>query len=113
MAQVDSEATTNRFHNLSNEQLADQVGAACAMAKGAEATATALKAEFTRRGLKTVTGWQFTVTATEQIAGRLDAAAVRAHLGDAYYRFEKPIVSTVIRTKAVVAVVPAPLASAA
>jgi hypothetical protein len=40
------------------------------------------------------------VTATEQIAGHLDAKAVRDYLGAAYSRFEVAVVSTVIRIKA-------------
>ena len=40
------------------------------------------------------------MTATEQIAGRLDAKAVRDYLGAAYSRFEVAVVSTVIRIKA-------------
>jgi hypothetical protein len=46
-------------------------------------------------------GNEFTVTATEQISGRLDTKAVREFLGDAYHRFENAVVSTVIRIKAV------------
>jgi hypothetical protein len=40
------------------------------------------------------------VTATEQIAGRLDAKAARDYLGAAYSRFEVAVVSTVVRIKA-------------
>jgi hypothetical protein len=40
------------------------------------------------------------VTATEQISGRIDAKAVKELLGDGYFKFEKAIVSTVIRIKA-------------
>ena len=40
------------------------------------------------------------MTATEQIAGRLDAKAVRDYLGAAYSRFEVAVVSTVVRIKA-------------
>jgi hypothetical protein len=46
------------------------------------------------------------VTATEQIAGRLDAKAVRDYLGAAYSRFEVAVVSTVIRIKAANRVLP-------
>jgi hypothetical protein len=41
------------------------------------------------------------VTATEQIAGRLDVKTVKQYLGDSYRRFEVAVVSTVIRIKAV------------
>jgi hypothetical protein len=103
MAQADSHniRTPSRFHNLSNEALADELGRADAVLKGAEAECKAVKDEFKRRGLLHVTGNKFTVTATEQVSGRLDAKAVREFLGDAYFRFENAVVSTVIRIKAV------------
>src|ERR1700678_4692524 len=92
--------TVSRFHNLSNEALAATIGRADAIVKGAEAELTALKDEFKARGLEEVAGDEFSVTASEQIAGRLDAKAVKAFLGDGYFKFEKAIVSTVIRIKA-------------
>ena len=98
----------NRFHNLSNEALADTLGHADAVLKGAEVECKALKDEFKRRGLSAVTGESFTVTATEQISGRLDVAAVKQHIGESWHRFEIATVSTVIRIKAVT-----PLAAAA
>jgi hypothetical protein len=101
MAQAINPSITSRFHNLSNEALADELGHADALLKGAEAECKALKDEFKRRSLLTVAGEQFTVTANEQISGRLDTAAVKAHLGDTWRRFEVATVSTVIRIKAV------------
>jgi hypothetical protein len=92
--------TVSRFHNLSDEALADAVGRADAIVKGAEAELATLKDEFKARGLVEVAGDEFAVTASEQIAGRLDARAVKAFLGDGYFKFEKAIVSTVIRIKA-------------
>jgi hypothetical protein len=92
--------TVSRFHNLSNEALADAIGRADAIVKGAEAELTALKDEFKARGLSDVAGDEFAVTASEQISGRLDAKAVKAFLGDGYFKFEKAIVSTVVRVKA-------------
>ena len=44
-------------------------------------------------------GDHFQVTATEQIAGRLDSAAVKLYLGESWHRFEIAVVSTVIRIK--------------
>jgi hypothetical protein len=90
-----------RFHNLSNEALADELGHADALLKGAEAECKELKEEFKRRGLLTVAGEQFTVTRSEQISGRLDVNAVKQHLGESWRRFEVATVSTVIRIKAV------------
>jgi hypothetical protein len=101
MAQAIDLSTISRFHNLSNEALADALGHADAVLKGAEAESKALKDEFKRRGLLEVGGDSFTVTATEQIAGRLDVKAVKEYLGESYRRFEIATVSTVIRIKAV------------
>ena len=103
MAQAANLSTTSpsRFHNLANEALADVVGHADAVVKGAEAECKLLKDEFKRRGLIEVVGSQFTVTATDQIAGRLDAKAVKEYLGESYHRFENAVVSTVIRIKSV------------
>jgi hypothetical protein len=69
----------SRFHNLSNEMLADALGHADAALKGAEAECKLLKDEFKLRGLLEVVGENFTVTATEQIAGRLDVKAVKQY----------------------------------
>ena len=91
----------SRFHNLANEALADALGHADAVLKGAEAECKLLKDEFKRRSLIEVAGNQFTVTATDQIAGRLDTKAVKEYLGESYHRFENVIVSTVIRIKPV------------
>ena len=91
----------SRFHNLANEALADAIGYADAVLKGAEAECKLLKDEFKRRGLFEVSGGQFTLTATDQIAGRLDTKAVKEYLGESYHRFENVIVSTVIRIKSV------------
>ncbi len=91
----------SRFHNLPDGALADEIGRVDAIAKAAETELKALKDEFKRRGLVDVAGERFAVTATEQIAGRLDAKAVKAHLGDAYHRFETAVISTVVRAKAV------------
>ena len=103
MAKATHLATTtpSRFHNVSDEALADMLGQADAVLKGAEAECKLLKDEFKRRGLVEVAGDQFTVTATEQIAGRLDSKAVKEYLGESYRRFEVAVISTVIRIKAV------------
>jgi hypothetical protein len=86
---------------MSNEALADILGQADAVLKGAEAECKALKDEFKRRSLTEVAGDHFTVTATEQIAGRLDTKAVKEHLGESYHRYEVAVISTVIRIKSV------------
>jgi hypothetical protein len=103
MAKATNPSTTSpsRFHNVSDEALADLLGQADAVLKGAEAECKLLKDEFKRRGLVEVAGDQFTVTATEQIAGRLDSKAVKKYLGESYRRFEVAVISTVVRIKAV------------
>ena len=103
MAQATHISTTppSRFHNLPNTALADALGHADAVLKGAEAECKLLKDEFKRRGLIEVAGVHFNVTATEQIAGRLDSKAVKEYLGESYHRFENAVVSTVIRIKSV------------
>ena len=90
-----------RFHNLSNEALADALGHADAVLKGAEAECKALKDEIKGRGLLEATGENFAIKVAEQIAGRLDVAAVKQYLGESWRRFEVATVSTVIRIKAV------------
>ena len=73
--------TVSRFHNLSDEALADAIGRADAIVKGAEAELATLKDEFKARGLSDVAGDDFTVTATDAVSWRLDTKAVRAFLG--------------------------------
>lgn len=100
MAIPTNTTSPSRFHNLGDQALADAIGAADAVLKAAEAECKALKEEFKARGLTEVAGDKFTVTANDQIAGRLDTAAVKAFLGEGYVRFEKAVISTVIRIKA-------------
>ena len=108
MAKAIDPSTTSRFHDLSNGALADALGHADAVLKGAEAECKALKDEIKRRGLLEAAGDDFAIRVSEQISGRLDVAAVKQHLGDAWRRFELATVSTVVRIKAV-----KPLAAAA
>jgi len=74
--------------------------------KGAEVELKAWKDEFKARGLAAASGDAYAITATEQIAGRLDTKAVRDLLGDAYCRFETAEISIVIRVKAANRVLP-------
>jgi hypothetical protein len=101
MSQAINQSTTSKFHNLSNEMLADAIGNADAVLKSAEAEAKALKDEFKRRGLASAEGEHYAVTVTPQISTRLDTAAVRAHLGADVGRFEKPAITQVVRVRAV------------
>jgi hypothetical protein len=65
MAKATNLSTTSpsRFHNVTDEALADMLGQADAVLKGAEAECKLLKDEFKRRGPVEVAGDQFTVTA--------------------------------------------------
>jgi hypothetical protein len=100
MAQAIHSNITSRFHNLSNEALADAIGQADAIFKGAEAETKALKEEFKRRGLLDAAGEHFAVTRSDQISNRLDVTAVKQFLGDAWRKFETAGITTVIRIKA-------------
>jgi hypothetical protein len=90
----------NRFHNFLNEALADAIGQADAVLKGAEAECKALKEEFKSRGLLAAAGERFTVTRSDQVSSRLDVTAVKQFLGDAWRKFETASITTVIRIKA-------------
>jgi hypothetical protein len=107
MAQANTNIITSRFHNLSNEALADELGHADALLKGAEAECKELKDEIKRRGLLEVTGENFAIRVADQISGRLDVSAVKQYLGESWRRFEVATVSTVIRIKAVQRLAPA------
>ena len=90
----------SRFHNFTDSALGDEIGRVDAIMEAADAELAALKADFKARGLTDVSGDSFTVTATEQIAGRLDTKAVREFLGASYSRFELAVISTVVRVTA-------------
>jgi hypothetical protein len=90
----------NRFHNLSHEALADALGSADLALKAQEAEVKALKEEFKARGILAAEGEHFTVTRSDQVSSRLDTAAVKAFLGDAWRKFESASITTVIRIKA-------------
>ena len=101
MAQAIDSYNTSRFHNLSNNALADAIGHADAVLKGADTECKSLKEEFKRRGLIEVAGEHFTVMRSEQFSHCLDVAAVKA-LGEAWRKFETASVTTVIRIKATI-----------
>ena len=100
MAQAVDSYTTSRFHNFPNEALADALGHADLALKAHEVEVKALKDEYKSRGLLTVVGEHFTVTCSAQISSRLDVAAVKQYLGDAWRRFETTSITTVVRIKA-------------
>jgi hypothetical protein len=83
MAQATHAYTTSKFHNLSNEALADANGHADLALKAYEAEVKALKEEFKARGILTAAGDRFTVTRSDQVSSRLDTAAVKTFLDEA------------------------------
>jgi hypothetical protein len=94
MAQATDLPITSRFHNLSSGALADALGHADAVPKGAEAECKALKDEIKRRGLLEATGDSFAIRVAEQISGRLDVAAVKQYLGDSWQTVRAGALST-------------------
>ena len=99
MAQAVHAYTTSKFHNLSNEALADAIGNADLPLKAHEAECKALKDEFKSRDILTAAGEHFAVTRSDQVSNRLDLSAVKAFLGDACRKFETASITTVIRIK--------------
>jgi hypothetical protein len=91
----------SRFHNLTDEALADAIGQANALLQGVEAEVAALKVTFKERGILSASGERFTVTRSDQVSSRLDVQAVKRFLGDAWRKFETANITTVIRVKAV------------
>jgi hypothetical protein len=69
MAQATDLPTTSRFHNLSSGGLADALGHADAVLKGAAAECRALKDEIKRRGLLEAAGDSFAIRADPVFAG--------------------------------------------
>jgi len=72
---------SSRFHNVSNEVLADMLGAADAKAKAAAAELEALKAELKKRGVLAATGQAYAVTVGEYLQARIDSKKAREILG--------------------------------
>jgi hypothetical protein len=91
---------TNRFHNISNEALADLIGEADLKAKAATAELEALKAEMKGRGLAGAIGQRWAVSVSEFLQARIDTAAVRALLGDKASQVEKVTISNRVTIKA-------------
>jgi hypothetical protein len=79
MAQATDLPTTSRFHNLSNGALADALGHADAVLKGAETECKALKDEIKRHGLLEAAGDSFAIRVSEQISGRSEDATVTSN----------------------------------
>jgi hypothetical protein len=89
----------NRYHNLSNEQLADEIGKLHTKIKSLEDEIEPYKEEFKRRGCSAVRGALFVVTASETTQKRLDSKKLRADLGDALAPYDMEVSSTRILVK--------------
>lgn len=74
---------TNKFDNLSDETLADEIGELNAIIKGHEDRLDALKAAFKARSRSIVKGQSWIVTSSTSTTKRLDVKKVREVLGDA------------------------------
>lgn len=78
-----------RFHNLSNEQLADELGRVDSDIKARTEVLDELKDEFKRREITAARGTDFVVSASTSSSKRLDTKRVEAELAgvlDGYYK---------------------------
>lgn len=91
----------SNFHNISDAQLADQIGELDTRIKALSEQIEPIKDEFKRRGLTAVRGGMFVVTASTSTSKRLDSKKLREALGDALDGYEKEITATRINVKAI------------
>ena len=74
---------TDKFNNLSDEALADEIGELNAIIKGHEDRLDALKDAFKDRARSIVKGQSWIVSASTSTSKRLDVRKIREVLGDA------------------------------
>lgn len=74
---------TDKFNNLSDEALADEIGELNAIIKGHEERLDALKDAFKDRARSIVKGQSWIVSASTSTSKRLDVRKIREVLGDA------------------------------
>ncbi len=86
---------TDQFNNLSNEQLADEIGNMNAIVSEQTERLDALKTAFKARNCSVARGKYFAVTVSESTSKRLDTKKLREALGDALDGYE--IESTSLR----------------
>lgn len=89
----------DRFHNLSTEQLADEIGKLDTVIKSQTEQLDELKDEFKKRGASAARGNLFVVTASTSTSKRLDTKRLRADLGDALDAYETETTSTRLLVK--------------
>jgi hypothetical protein len=90
---------TNQFNNLSNEQLADEIGELDTVIKDQEKRLTELKDAFKSRNCSAARGSFFVVTVSESTSKRLDTKKLREALGDALDGYEIESTSTRLLVK--------------
>lgn len=90
---------TTQFHNTSTENLADEIGRLNNIIKISEERLDTLKEEFRSRGVNTVRGTDYIVSASTSVTRRLDTKRLQADLGEAledYYN-ENEVTRVLIR----------------
>ena len=85
MATAINSTNLNRFHNLSPAMLADLIGDLDRRAKSATSELEAAKDAFKSRGLLIAEGVTFSVMTQKSIRQTLDAAKVKAAMGQSWY----------------------------
>lgn len=88
------------FHNMSDEQLADEIGKLDTHIKTQAEQLEALKDEFKARDISAARGDLYAVTRSISTSKRLDTKKLRAALGDALDGYETETTSTRLTIKA-------------
>ena len=78
-------AAPDRFHNLPDALLADQIGDLDCQSKAIETELKAAKDALKARGVEKAFGERFTVCVSETVRWNLDTAAVKAEMGAKWY----------------------------
>lgn len=82
------EVLPSRFRDLTDAELADELGRVNIALRAAEADALALRSEFKARLLPEIRGRDFIVSRHETLTRRLDVGRVREHFGSSIAAFE-------------------------
>ena len=88
------------FHNMSDEQLADEIGKLDTHIKTQAEQLEALKDEFKARDISAACGNSYAVTRSDTTSKRLDTKKLRAALGDDLVAYETETKSTRLTIKA-------------
>jgi hypothetical protein len=79
-----SKAAPTPFDNVSDGAIADEWGRIAARQDKDDARLEALKKEFNRRGLRLAQGEKFIVLKKVEVGTRINTAAIRAEMGEAW-----------------------------